>query len=166
MQVVLVFGLLTILLFYLVRGLPAVNVHHFEPFAPKGLAAIFSTAGFVFISYGGLLKIASIAEEVKNPGRTIPLGMILSLLVVSIFYILVVFVTTGVLGSAQLDNSLTPISDGAAVFMGQGGRIALSIAAILAFVSTANAGIMAASRYPMALSRDSLLPEFLVKMNS
>ncbi len=165
MQVILVFGLLTILLVYLVRGLPTVNVHHFEPFAPKGLAAIFSTAGFVFISYGGLLKIASIAEEVKNPGRTIPLAMILSLLIVSIFYILIVFVTTGVLGSAQLDNSLTPISDGAAVFMGGGGRIALSIAAILAFVSTANAGIMSASRYPFALSRDGLLPEFLSRIS-
>ena len=165
-QVILVFGLLAILLVYLIRGLPAVNVHHFEPFAPKGLAAIFSTAGFVFISYGGLLKIASIAEEVKNPGRTIPLGMILSLLIVSIFYILIVFVTTGVLGSAQLDNSITPISDGAGVFMGQGGRIALSIAAILAFVSTANAGIMSASRYPLALSRDGLLPEFLSRISS
>jgi len=164
-QVILVFGLLTILLIYLIRGLAAINVHHFEPFASKGLAAIFSTAGFVFISYGGLLKIASIAEEVKNPGRIIPLGMILSLLIVSIFYILVVFVTTGVLGSAQLDNSLIPISDGAGVVMGKGGRIALSIAAILAFVSTANAGIMSASRYPLALSRDGLLPEFLSRIS-
>lgn len=164
-QVILVFGLLTILLIYLIRGLAAINVHHFEPFASKGLSAIFSTAGFVFISYGGLLKIASIAEEVKNPGRIIPLGMILSLLIVSIFYILVVFVTTGVLGSAQLDNSLTPISHGAGVVMGKGGRIALSIAAILAFVSTANAGIMSASRYPLALSRDGLLPEFLGRIS-
>ncbi|MBU4304773.1 MAG: amino acid permease [Candidatus Omnitrophica bacterium] len=75
-----------------------------------------------------------------------------------------VFVTTGVLGSS-LAHSLTPISDGAAVFMGKGGRLALSIAAILAFVSTANAGIMASSRYPLALSRDGLMPEVLMKIN-
>lgn len=164
-QVILVAGLLGLMLLYIVRGLPAVNIQNFEPFAPKGLGAIFSTAGFVFISYGGLLKVAAVAEEVKDPGRTIPLGMIFSLLVVTFFYILVVFVTTGVLGASELDHSLTPISDGAAVFMGVWGKILLSIAAILAFVSTANAGIMSASRYPLALGRDGLLPEFLSRIN-
>ena len=157
----LVFGLLGILLYYIVRGVPAVQIQNFEPFAPNGITAVLSTAGFVFISFGGLLKTAAIAEEVREPARTVPLAMILSLLVVSIFYALVVFVTSGVLGTAKLDNSLTPISDAAAVFMGRGGVILLSIAAILAFVSTANAGIMSASRYPLALSKDRLVPEFL-----
>lgn len=163
-QVVLVGGLLTLLSLYVVLGLPEVKVRHFEPFAPKGIGAILSTAGFVFISYGGLLKVSSIAEEVRNPGKTIPLGMILSLLATSIFYTFAVFVTTGVLGD-NLANSLTPISDGAAVFIGRWGRIALSVSALLAFASTANAGIMAASRYPLALSRDGLLPEFFGRIN-
>ncbi|MDP8234587.1 MAG: amino acid permease [Candidatus Saelkia tenebricola] len=165
-QIILVFGLLAILLFYIVRGVSEVNIQHFEPFAQHGLGAIFSAAGFVFIAYGGLLKVASIAEEVKNPARTVPLGMIFSLLSVSVFYSLVIFVTTGVLNPSEFSNSLTPISDGAAAFMGTGGRIALSIAAILAFVSTANAGLMAASRYPLSLSRDGLLPEVLSRINS
>jgi len=164
-QVLLVVGLLILMLLYIFRGLPAVNVHYFDPFAPNGIGAVFFTAGFVFVSFGGLLKIASIAEEIKNPGRTIPLAMILALLVVSILYILVILVTSGVLGSAKLDNSLTPISDAAYVFMGTPGRIALSIAAILAFVSTANAGLMSASRYPFALSRDGLLPHLFGKVN-
>lgn len=165
-QVILVIGLLTILLLYIALGLPKVDIQHFEPFAPKGINAIFSTAGFIFISYGGLLKIASIAEEVKNPGRNIPLGMMLSLIIVGILYMLVVLVTTGVVDAAELDKSLTPITDGAVAFMGKFGKITLSIAAILAFVSTANAGIMAASRYPLALSRDNLLPEYLGKINA
>ena len=91
--------------------------------------------------------------------------MILSLLVVSTLYILVIFVTSGVLGAPLLDGSMTPISDGAKVFMGRWGGILLSIAAILAFVSTANAGIMSASRYPLALSRDGLLPSIFQKIN-
>ena len=165
-QVFLVVGLFAILALYVAYGLPAVNVHHFEDFAPHGLGAIFSTAGFVFISYGGLLGVASVAEEVKNPGRTVPMGMILSLLVVSIFYMLVVFVTSGVLQAGQLSHTLTPISDGAAVFMGPWGRITLSIAALLAFISTANSGIMSASRFPLALSRDGLIPGFLGKIHS
>jgi len=164
-QVILVVTLLAILLFYIIRGLPAVEVKYFEPFAPKGWGAVFSAAGFVFISYGGLLKVASIAEEVKNPAYTVPLGMVLSLFIVSIFYILVIFVTSGVLGASKLDHSLTPISDGAAAFMGPGGRLLLSIAAILAFISTANAGIMAAARYPLALARDGLLPQVLSRIH-
>lgn len=165
-QLALVIGLLALMLFYVFRGFPSVNVHYFDPFAPKGFLAVFSTAGFVFISFGGLLKIASIAEEVKNPGRTIPLAMIFSLIVVTILYMLVILITSGVLGAEKLDHSLTPISDAAAVFMGSPGKILLSIAAILAFFSTANAGLMAASRYPLALSRDNLLPVFLSRINA
>jgi len=158
LQVALIAALLGLMLLYVVKGLPAVDVQHFEPFAPGGARAIFSTAGFVFVSYGGLLKVASVAEEVRNPGRVIPLGLILSLLVVSVFYTLMVFVTSGVLPAEELNNSLTPISDGAGVFMGRTGRIALGVGAMLAFLTTANAGIMAASRYLLALSRDRLLP--------
>lgn len=165
-QVVLVFSILAILLFYVIRGFPNVNVRHFQPFAPEGLKAVFSTAGFVFLSYGGLLKIASLAEEVEDPGRVIPLGMILSLFAVVAIYMMVIFVTIGVLDGAELNSSLTPISAGAAVFMSSWGKIVLSIAAILAFTSAANAGIMGASRYPLALSRDDLLPGFFGKVNA
>jgi len=160
LQRVLVFGLFATMLFYIFYGFPQVKVEKFTPFAPFGTAAIFGTAGFVFISYGGLTKIASLAEEVKNPGRNIPLGMILSIIIVGILYALVVFVTTGVLESETLYNSLTPISDGAHIFMGTFGTVIMAIAAVLAFVSTANAGIMAASRYPVAMSRDKILPPF------
>jgi len=165
-QVGLVTALIIILVFYIIRGVPAVKVQAFEPFATHGIPAIFYTAGFVFVSYGGLLKIASVAEEVREPARVIPLAMILSLLVTTILYMLVVFVTAGVLPPDALGRSLTPISDGARAFMGPWGAIVLGAAAILAFISTANAGIMAASRYPLALSRDGLLPEYLQSVNA
>ncbi len=164
-QTFLVFWLFAILTLYVFKGIPSVKIFHLDPFAPHGVDAIFYTAGYVFVAYGGLLKVASIAEEVVQPARTIPRGMILSLCAVSILYTLVVFVTCGVLGSSQLNHSLTPLSDGAAVFWGPPGRILLSIGALLAFISTANAGIMSASRYPFALSRDKLLPPFLKKVH-
>lgn len=164
-QRILVIGLLGGLLFYILKGFPSVKIAQFSPFTPYGTGAVFGTAGFVFISYGGLTKIASIAEEIKKPGKNIPLGMIFSLVIVGIFYALVIFVTTGVLEPDKLYHSLTPISDGAHVFMGTFGSIIMAIAAILAFISTANAGIMAASRYPIAMSRDKLLPKFFKKIN-
>ena len=164
-QVVLVVALLILMLLFIVLGLPKVKISNLDPFAPKGLASILFTTGFVFVSYAGLLKIASVAEEIQNPARNIPLGMILSLLVVSIFYSLMVLVTAGVLEPAKLSQSLTPISDGAEVFMGSWGKIALAVAAILAFLSTANAGIMTAARSLVPLSADGLLPPLLGKIN-
>jgi len=165
-QVALVLGLFVILLLYISRGIPSIGVARLEPFAPHGLGAMFSTAGFVFVSFGGLLKVASIAEEVKNPDRVVPLGMILSFFAVTVVYFLVVLVTVGVLDGEALAGSLTPISDGASAFMGRWGRLLLSVAAILAFVSTANAGLMAASRYLFSSSRDGLLPASFGRVNS
>ncbi len=164
-QIFLVFGLLTILAIYFFRGLPRITPEKMTPFMPYGFGAVLSTAGFVFISYGGLTKVASIAEEVRDPGKTIPHAMFLSLTVVAILYALVVLVTAGILEPEDLDHALTPISDGARVFMGGVGEVALAVAALLAFISTANAGIMSASRYPIAMSRDGLVPPFFQRVN-
>lgn len=164
LQVALVAGLLLPMFFYVVMGVSEVQLANFELFAANGAASIFSTAGFVFVAYGGLLKIASLSGEVKDPGRVIPRGMLVSLLLVTVLYTLMVFVTSGVLPREQLDGSLTPISDGAAVFMGKAAPL-LGLAAVLAFVSTANAGLMAASRYIFATSRDGLLPPVFSRVN-
>ncbi|MBU4128792.1 APC family permease, partial [bacterium] len=170
-QVTMVLGLFAALLFYVSFGFPSIHIEKYVPFAPFGLGSIFATAGLVFISYGGLVKVASIAEEIKNPGRNIPLGMILSLIIVGIFYGLVVFVTAGLLPADllpadQLKLSLTPISDAAKVFSGGAGVTIMAVAALLAFATTANASIMSSSRYPLAMSRDRLLPAFFERINA
>jgi APA family basic amino acid/polyamine antiporter len=165
LQVALVAGLLVLLALFVLLLLPEVRAVQFDPFAPRGWPVTLATAGFVFVSYGGLLKVASVAEEVKRPARTIPLGMITSLLVVTFSYVLVVFVTVGVLDAPALAGSLTPLSDAAGRVLGRPGAIALGVAAVLAFVSTANAGMMAASRYLLALGRDELLPSSVARVN-
>jgi len=119
------------------------------------------TSGFIFISFGGLLKVANISEEVINPKRNIPLGMISSVIVVTILYTLVTYVITGTLNPTVFIDSLTPVADSAKIIMGNAGYIMIIIASLLAFFTTANAGIMSASRYPLALSRDQLLPSQL-----
>ncbi len=164
-QVVLVGAIIAALLLYVVKGIPAVEITHFEPFAPYGISSIIFTAGFVFVSYGGLLKVASLAEEIKDPGRVLPIGMILSFILVSLIYILVIFVTIGVLDAESLAQSLTPLPDAAAIFMSTGGKILLAVVAIFAFSSAVNAGILGASRYPLALSRDELVPRIFGRIH-
>lgn len=165
LQISMVFLLISILIIYVARGAISTQSERFIPFMPFGFTSVFATAGLVFVSYGGLTKIASIAEEIKNPGRNIPLGMLLAFTVVLGLYITVGFVTVGIVDPTTLANTLTPISDGAKVLWGVPGIIITAIAALLAFVSTANAGILAASRTPLAMSRDQLLPGFLRKIS-
>lgn len=158
LQVLLVIALLVLMSLFVILGLPHVRQENLTPFMPFGLNRTIATAGFVFVAYGGLIKISGVAEEIRNPARTIPRAMISALVAVLVIYTLMVLVTTGVLPSATLDGSLTPITDAAGVFMGPWGVRLLGLAAVLAFVSTANAGILAASRYLFALGRDELLP--------
>jgi len=164
-QVLLVAALLAILGFFVFFGAGAVEVVRFKGFLEKGWLAVFATAGLVFISFGGLTKAASIAEEVENPGRNLPLGMILAWFVVTMFYIAVIIIAVGLIDGTELVASLTPISLAASKFMGLPGFAILSCAAIAAFVTTANGGILAASRSPMAMSRDQLLPPLLARVN-
>lgn len=170
LQIIMVLGLLALLIFYITKGIPSVDNRNFDKFLTTDLKTLFMTAGMIFVSYGGLTKIASVAGEVRNPSRNIPLGMISAFVIVTIAYVVVVFVTVGILGdnllaTAPKQYSLTPISDAADLISGKPGMYLLSIAALLAFFSTANAGLMAASRNPMAMSKDRLLPQFFGKVN-
>ena len=164
-QVILVAGLISILIFYIVVGFFFIQPSRFEPFTTNGIPPIFATAGFIFVAYMGLTKICSVAEEIKKPKRNIPLGMFLAWISISTLYVLVVIVTVGLLEHSSLTDSLMPISLGAEVFMGEIGLIALGVAAVLAFITTANAGLLSSSRYPMAMSKDQLLPGFFSKIS-
>ncbi|MHC5119983.1 MAG: amino acid permease, partial [Planctomycetota bacterium] len=165
----LVLYMLVMLSVFVVMGISSVKMGRFEPFvasgAPHGKWTILVLAGAVFVSFGGLTKVTAIAEEVHLPGKRLPTGMLLAWAVVSIFYTAVVFVTVGVLDSVRLAESDAPISTGANVFMGTTGVVLLTLAALAAFVTTANGGILAASRSPMAMSRDHLLPAGLAQVS-
>lgn len=166
LQLILAGILFFIMAFYIIRGFPSVEIQHFEPFATKGIVPVFSVAGYVFISYAGLLQLASMAEEIRNPSKNIPLGMLITLSVVTIFYFLMIFVTVGVLDGKVLSGSLTPITDGADAFMGLPGKTLVTVAALMAFLTTANAGIMTSARSIVPLSRDKLFPQIFSRIHS
>ena len=165
LQIIMVMLLILALLYFIISGLPKVEVQKFTPFVPEGFDSILAAAGMIFISYGGLTKVASLAEEVKNPGRNIPYGMFLSFFVVNILYVFSIFVVIGVLNGDQITGSYTPLSIAANLTQGRVGMIIISIGAILSFATTGNASIMASSRIPLAMSRDNLLPLFLSKVS-
>jgi len=164
-QVLLVGILLAILAFFVLFGSGSVEAVRFKGFLDKGWPAVFATAGLVFISFGGLTKVASIAEEVKHPGRNLPFGMVMAWFVVTVLYISVIIISVGVVDGGELAGGYAPISIAAGKFMGVPGFVILALAAVAAFVTTANGGILAASRSPMAMSRDQLLPPLLSRIS-
>lgn len=159
-QTVLVVGLLAILGGFVVGGLPHLEPSHFESFLAAGSQSILGTAGLVYISYVGVTKIASLSEEVSNPERNLPLGIFLALGSAIVIYGLGTTVMVGVVPMAELAGDLTPVASAARTLFGQIGVILVSAAALLAFTSVGNAGTMSASRYPLAMSRDHLMPRF------
>ena len=165
LQVAMVIGLLVILVVLIIKGVPAVDPDRYVPMAPKGWDKILPTAALVFISYIGVTKVASVAEEVKNPSRNLPLGMFISLVSILILYGTIVAVVVGIVPAEQLYKSLTPLSDAAGIAIGPLGKTLISIAAALAFATTANAGIMSASRYLLAMSRDRVIPHHLSRFS-
>ncbi|MDH3292574.1 MAG: amino acid permease [Gemmatimonadota bacterium] len=168
---ILVIGLLVVLFLFILVGMTEIfstggpSRARFTPLLPHGFDGLLTAVGLVFISYVGLTKVASLAEEVEHPDRNLPLGMILALLTVTTIYIAGVFVMVSVLGIDGLQLSRTPAAEaaeGLARWLPR--RVAIwmmVLAAVAAFASAANAGIMAASRYPLAMARDRVVPGWL-----
>jgi APA family basic amino acid/polyamine antiporter len=159
-QSFLVVALLFLLSLFSGAGIFKIDIQHFSGFFSKGIQSVFATAGLVYVSYVGLSKIASVSEEVKDPEKNIPLAMFLALGTVILVYVFGTLVMVGVVPADRLQDNLTPVASAAEMLSGHGGAILMIIAAIFAFFSVANAGILSASRYPLAMSRDHLLPRF------
>ena len=178
-QKVFVIGLLVVLGVFIADGFwnifsgnhPSINfdTKEYHPFFTEGLEGLVFTTGFVFVSYLGLTQIASVAEEIKNPERNIPLGMGLSLLVTGLIYVLGVFVMVSVIGNETLSGDLSPAATAVERLFNwlppKTGLYIIVVAALFAFASTGNAGMLATSRYPLAMGRDRLFSEKFSKIS-
>lgn len=144
-------------------GAMATATERFFPLFTGGIDGFLATVGIVFVSYAGLTKVASVAEEVKDPDRNIPLGMILALITATVVYVAGVGFMVAVIPPQEFVQDLTPVATAGDTLLswmpGPVGVALIVASAVAAFASTGNAGILAASRYPMAMARDSLLPE-------
>ena len=156
------FGVLTLLT---LEGMARPVIRAVEPglFLADGMSGLLATVGLVFFSYAGVTKVAAIAEEVRDPSRNLPRGMLISLLAMALLYAGLGWVIVRALPET-LAGDPTPIASLAGVLHGPFGARVLAATAIVALAGMANAGILAASRFPFAMSRDRLLPGFLQRV--
>jgi amino acid transporter len=137
-----------------------------EAFFSQGVFPVFTTAALVFTSYLGFAQVATVAGEIKQPSRNLPLAMVGSVLVVTVFYVATIFVATSAFGAERLGTfGETAMVEVAREFLGLPGAIAILFAGLLATFSSANASILSASRAVYALSRDALLPRKASEVN-
>lgn len=163
--------LLTILVLFLgYGGLDAVGIvgqpSPPETFMPFGPMSVFTTAALVFTSYLGFAQVATVAGDIKDPGRNLPLAMVGSVLIVGVLYIVTIFVATSAFGSERLSTfGETAMVEVARSFLGGPGAILILLAGLLATISSANASILSTSRAVFAVSKDVIIPKYASRMN-
>jgi len=157
----IVVALIGLIIVFVSFGVFEVDMSTLRPFNPEGWGAVGATAATLYVSFIGFEVIATSAEEIKDPGRNLPLAMIASVVTPMILYVLVMFVSTGVLPIPDLAGSDIPVADVAAEYLGTWGPLIMVIGAVLATVSSANASILSAARVNFAMGRDRVLPNWL-----
>jgi len=140
------------LLFIIYLGIGSFgNVDYME--MANGFEGIFSAAALIFFAYIGFESIAKLSEETKNPSKTIPKAILLSILISTIIYILVAISAISVLDWQTLSTSSAPLADVAAVMMGSSAFFALSIIALFSTGNTVLIILIGASRQLYGVSK-------------
>lgn len=144
---------------------PATHPDFYEPAFPAGAGGIIAGAGFVFVSYNGVTKICSVAEEIRRPERNIPLGMLAAQATVMVLYAGISWVCVGHITPETLSAEITPVATAAGKAMGSTGRTVMAVIAIIGLISMCNAGILATSRFPFAMGRARVFPRVFERVD-
>lgn len=160
-QVVVVLTLFAILVGFALLGVFNINTENFTPFMPFGFDSISATTALVFVSFLGFVKIAAVAEEIKEPSKNLPRALIGSVVLVTVLYMVILLVIAGMFTQETIINVRDPLTTAARTMLGGPGAVAIIIAGLLATLSSANASIMASSRINLAMARDRMVPNWL-----
>jgi len=163
---------IAVVLLFIVGAAHAINTANWHPFIPPrgegsghfGWPGIMTGAGIVFFAYIGFDAVSTAAQEAKNPQRDMPIGIIGSLLVCTVLYILVSLIATGVVPYGQLDvpDPIAVAADHAG--MGWMGRL-IKLGAIAGLSSVILVMLLGQSRVFYSMARDGLLPPIVSRVH-
>ena len=155
---------LAVIFFVIVLGAFYINPDNWSPFTPEGFGGIMKGVSAVFFAYIGFDAISTTAEECKDPQRDLPKGMINSLIICTIVYVLLALVLTGMVPYTKL-NVGDPL---AMVFDERGMKFISGIVAVSAIIATASVLLVFQLGQPriwMSMSRDGLLPKIFSRIH-
>jgi len=157
---------LVVLTFFIIAAFLSFDADNLRPFAPNGNGEIVAAAGIIFFAYIGFDAVSTASEESKNPGRDLPIAIVASLLISTVFYILVAFGAIGLVPAEQLGESEAPLAD--ALKDGAGldwAAAVLAFGAIVAITSVLLVILYGQTRIFFAMCRDGLMPKQLATIH-
>jgi APA family basic amino acid/polyamine antiporter len=149
---------LLVLALFLYLGLGHINTGYWKPFLPFGWSGVIGGAAIVFFAYIGFDAVSTAAEEVKDPQRNLPIGIIGSLIISTILYIAVSTVLTGIVPYASLGSTAAPVANALTQIGISWGSALVSVGAICGISSVLLVLLYGQSRIFFAMARDGLLP--------
>jgi len=163
---VLVLVKVSVLCFFMVIGLFHFSPKNLIPLMPNGWVGVFQGAALIFFAYAGFARITTVAEEVKNPERTIPISILLSLGICMVLYALTSFTAVGLVNYRDLASSGSPLSDAAGATGNPLASIVVTLGAITATTSVLLTTVIGLSRVSFAMSRNLQFPRFVGRVHS
>ncbi|MEN9686659.1 MAG: hypothetical protein RLZZ28_2445 [Bacteroidota bacterium] len=153
-----------VIVFVIIIGFFYVDTHNWDPFLPNGFGGVLAGVSAVFYAYIGFDAISTTAEECKNPQRDLPRGMIYSLLICTVLYILIALVLTGMVNFSELkvDDPLAYVFE--KLHLNKIGYL-ISVSAVVATTSVLLVFQLGQPRIWMSMSRDGLLPKRFSKVH-
>ena len=137
----------------------------FEPIFPYGVLPTLYMVSFIFPTYAGYESITQLSEEVKTAGKNIPKALLLTWVAITIIFTGTAIATIGAAPPEVYIGSNTPLQDAASYFLGPIGGIVVSVASIVAVLTTINGGMAGGTRIAYALSRSRFLPSFFDRVH-
>jgi APA family basic amino acid/polyamine antiporter len=149
------------LLVLIIVGAIFVDFQNYEVHQWPTVQKLGEVSLILFFSFIGMEAALSASGEIKNPKKTIPRGILLGMLIISVFYILIQFVAQGVLGNELPLHKDAPLVSVSNVILGDFGKLMIVIGAAVSGFGLISGDVMISSRLPYAAARDGLLPKFL-----
>ncbi|WGI20129.1 amino acid permease [Latilactobacillus sp. 5-91] len=154
-----------VVLLFLVVGIFYVKSSNWQPFMPFGVSGVFKGASLVFFAYLGFDCVSASAAEVKNPQKNLPIGIIGTLVICTLLYILVAFVLTGMVSYREL-NVANPVAFALQVVHQNWFAGLLSLGALAGMFTMMLTMTYSSSRLVYSIGRDGLLPKMLGKIET
>jgi APA family basic amino acid/polyamine antiporter len=153
------------LIYFAFSGISEVNFENFKPFAPFGISGIAEAAALLFFAFTGYGRIATLAEEVVNPKKTIPKAIIVTIVTAILLYSVISVVAIGVIGTETMAESTSPLQVAADALNSPAISSIITIGASTAMLGVLLSQILGISRVMLAMGRRSDLPPFFKRIH-
>ena len=154
------------LLYFVFGGMGSVDMDNFIPFAPRGLFGIAESSAILFFAFTGYARIATLAEEVVEPEKTIPRAVIITILTAIVLYAAVSFVAVGLIGAESMAESRSPLQMASGAMSAPGMDLIITLGASTAMLGVLLSQILGISRMMLAMGRRNDLPGFFERIHS